>query len=81
MFLEYIHSAMRQAKYKILEDKTYYGEVPGFKGVWSNEKGLEVCREVLQEVVEEWVLLKARQGDKLPVIHGKHLKIPNLIRP
>lgn len=81
MFLEYIQTALRQAKYKILEDKTYYGEVPGFKGVWSNEKGLEDCREVLQEVLEEWVLLKVRQGDKLPMIHGKRLKIPNLIRP
>ena len=79
MFMEYIDTAMKQAKYKILEDKTYYGEVTGFKGVWSNEKGLEDCRKVLQEVLEEWVLLKVRQGDKLPQIHGKRLKLPNLI--
>ncbi len=79
MFMEYIHTAMGQAKYKILEDKTYYGEIPGFKGVWSNEKGLENCRKVLQEVLEEWVLLKVHQGDRLPVIHGKRLKLPNLV--
>lgn len=79
MFMEYIQSAMKGAKYKILEDKTYYGEISGFRGVWANEKKLEECRKVLQEVLEEWVLLKVRQGDKLPIIHGKRLKLPNLV--
>ena len=79
MFMEYIHTGMNQAKYKILGDKTYYGEIPGFKGVWANEKSLEECRKVLQEVLEEWVLLKVRHGDKLPSIHGKHLKLPHLV--
>ncbi len=79
MFMEYIESAMGLAKYKILDGKTYYGQIPGFKGVWADEKNLEDCRKILQEVLEGWVLLKVRQGDKLPTIHGKRLKLPNLV--
>lgn len=79
MFMDYIQSAMDQAKYKILPDKTYYGEIPGFRGVWANEKALKNCQEVLQEVLEEWVILKVRHGDKLPTIHGKRLKLPALV--
>jgi uncharacterized protein UPF0150 len=33
MLTSYIHEAMRLAKYEILEDGTYYGEIPGFQGV------------------------------------------------
>ncbi len=41
MLTQYIAAAMRQAKYEILaDDKTYYGEVPGFEGVWTNEPTL-----------------------------------------
>src|SRR5262245_1854078 len=37
MLTEYIQAAMRRATYEILpEDKTYYGEIPGFQGVWAN---------------------------------------------
>ncbi len=78
MFMQYIHAAMGQAKYRILEDKNYYGEIPGLRGIWASEKSLEDCRRVLQEVLEEWVLLKVQYGDKLPTIHGKRLKLPNL---
>ena len=79
MFMEYIQTAMSQAKYKILDDKSYFGEIPGFRGVWANEKNLENCRSILQEVLEGWVLLKVRQGDKMPAVHGRRLKFPNLV--
>ncbi len=35
-------------------------------GVWANENSLEECREVLQEVLEEWLILKLRDHDPLP---------------
>ncbi len=40
------------------------------KGFWANEHTLEECREVLQEVLEEWLLLKLRDKDPLPLIGG-----------
>ncbi len=46
MLTEYIRAAMRQAKYEILpDDNTFYGEIPGFQGMWANEPSLEECRE------------------------------------
>jgi hypothetical protein len=40
------------------------------EGVWANEHTLEECREVLQEGLEEWLLLKLRDKDPLPLIGG-----------
>lgn len=75
----YIHQAMSKAGYKILEDKTYFGEIPGFRGVWANEKNLEECRKVLQEALEDWIVLKLRSRERLPMLHGKSLSLPHPI--
>ena len=48
MLIEYINSAMKQETYEILSDGSFYGEIPGFQGVYANEKTLEECREQLQ---------------------------------
>ena len=58
MLTAYIQTAMQQAQYKILEDGSYFGEIPDFQGVWASEQTLEDCRRILQEVLEEWLLLK-----------------------
>ena len=64
----YIDEAMKRATYKILEDGTYYGEIAGFQGVWASEATLEGCRRVLQEVLEEWLLLKLRDNEEVPTL-------------
>ncbi|MBI5243714.1 MAG: type II toxin-antitoxin system HicB family antitoxin [Elusimicrobia bacterium] len=73
----YIQLALSKASYKILEDKTYFGEILAFQGVWANEKTLEQCRNVLQEVLEDWIVLKLRSRDRLPPIGGKSLSLPH----
>ena len=61
MLTDYIQAALRRAKYEILvEDQTYYGSIPGFQGVWANAGTLEVCREELREVLEDWIVLGLR---------------------
>ena len=70
MLTPYIHAAMRLAKYEILEDHTYYGEIPGFQGVWANADSLETCRDELQSVLEDWLILGLRMGHELPVVAG-----------
>ena len=75
MITEYIQSAMRQARYDILEDGTFYGEIPGFQGVWANEDSLELCREQLQSVLEGWILLGLRMGHSFPVVGGMRLDV------
>ena len=66
MLSRYIHEAMKRARYKTLENGTYFGQIPGLAGVWANESALDDCREVLQEVLEEWLVLKIRDHDPIP---------------
>ena len=66
MLTEFIFKKLKTAQYKLLEDGSYFGEIPGLKGVWANAKTLEKCREELQEVLEDWLLFKVRDGEKIP---------------
>jgi predicted RNase H-like HicB family nuclease len=75
MLTEYIRAAMRRATYEILPDGTFYGEIPGFPGVYANAETLEACREQLQEVLEGWIVLGLRMGHTLPVVDGIELAV------
>lgn len=66
MLSEYIAKKLKSAKYKLLKDGSYFGEISGIKGVWANAKNLEDCRKELKEVLEDWLFLKIREGDKIP---------------
>ena len=66
MLTDYISQKMAQARYKILDDGSYFGGIPGLQGVWASEKTLEKCRETLREVLEEWLILKLRDGNPIP---------------
>jgi predicted RNase H-like HicB family nuclease len=76
MLTKYIQAAMRQAKYEILsDDGSFYGEISGFDGVYSNADRLEACREELEEVLEEWILFRVSRNLPLPVSDGIELVI------
>lgn len=72
MLSEFIDKKLKTARYKLLEDRTYFGEVPGLRGVWANAKNLEDCRKELKEVLEDWLLLKVKSGEEIP---GFEIKI------
>jgi len=75
MLTKYIQAAMRQAKYEILPDQTFYGEIPGFQGVYASAATLEACREQLQEVLEGWIIIGLRFGHSLPIVDGIELTV------
>jgi len=76
MLSQYIKAAMRQAKYEILsDDKSFYGEIPGFQGVYANAETLEECREELVEVLEGWIFLHLADNTPLPVVNGLKLSV------
>lgn len=76
MLLEYINKAMVKAHYEILkDDNSYYGEIPGFEGVFANAGDLESCRNQLREVLEEWILFRVSRNLALPEVSGLKLKI------
>ncbi len=66
MVTRYLQEAKRRAQYKKLADGSWFGEIPGLAGLWANEPTLAQCRHVLQEVLEEWLVLKIRDGDPIP---------------
>ena len=75
MLTDYIKASLKKAEYKKLEDGTWYAEIPGFTGVWANKDSVEECRNELQEVLEEWLLLKISDKDPIPAVDGLDIKI------
>jgi predicted RNase H-like HicB family nuclease len=66
----YIKKTLEKAQYKLLDDGTWFAEIPGFQGVWANKANVEECRHELVEVLEEWLILKIRDRDFIPTIEG-----------
>jgi predicted RNase H-like HicB family nuclease len=76
MLSKYIRAAMGKAKYEILpEDSSYYGNIPGFDGVWANANSLEACREELEEVLEDWIVLGLTSRHPLPIVDGIDINV------
>ena len=76
MLTQYIQSVMRQAKYKILpDDRSYYGEIPGFQGVCTNAELLGDCRDELLEVLGQWIFYRLSKNLPLPTVDGLKLSV------
>ena len=82
MLSNFIQKNIAKAKYKLLEDRTYFGEIPGLKGVWASAKNLETCRAELVEVLEDWLFLKLRSKEKIPgfVVNINHRTLVKNVR-
>lgn len=70
MLTEYIDAAMRCAHYELIADEhPYYGSIPDCKGVWANKSTLEECRNILREVLEDWIVVHLYDHAELPVFN------------
>ncbi len=69
MFNEYLDKAMNHAQYEQIEDGTYFGRIPGSKGVWANQPTEQSCHKELRDVLEGWVLLNIADHTPLPVVN------------
>ena len=79
VFNEYIDTAMQHAHYEQIEDRTYFGQIPGFKGVWANKSTEQGCRQELRKVLEGWILLNIADHTPLPVVDGMTLEVGKLV--
>ncbi len=71
---------MRRAHYEILpDDGAFYGEMPGFDGVYARASTLEACRDELAEVLDEWILLRVSRNLPLPVVEGIDLTVKHVV--
>ncbi len=79
MLSEYLSAAMHKAHYELLpDDNLYYGEVPGFDGVYASAITLEKCREELLAVLEDWLLLSIHKNLPVPVVNNISLEVKSV---
>jgi len=79
MITEYIKAAMHKANYEILsDDNSFYGEIPGFEGLFANSDTLENCREELESTLEDWLLLSIYKNLPIPKLEGIDLNVKML---
>ena len=74
MLTRYLRAALHRATYRVLDDGSFFGEIPGFDGVWANAGALESCREELEAVLEEWILFRVSRQLPLPTVDNIELK-------
>jgi len=79
MLSEYVQKVLAKARYKVLEDGTWFAEIPGFDGVWANAVTVEECRHELMEVLEEWLVFKIRDREPIPEIEGVTIKVKEVV--
>jgi predicted RNase H-like HicB family nuclease len=75
MIRRYIDRALERARYTQLEDGSYCAEVRGLRGVIATGRSLEKCRSALQDVLEEWILVRVARGLEVPALGGEKIKI------
>ncbi len=78
MLSNFIKNHLMKVTYKLLKDKSYFGEIAGLEGVWANALNLEECRNELREVLESWIVLKLQHGESIP---GFSTQRPKAVSP
>ncbi|TAL04868.1 MAG: type II toxin-antitoxin system HicB family antitoxin [Verrucomicrobia bacterium] len=67
MLAQYLDKAMELARYEIIEgEAAYWGEIPGFQGVWARHKTLPGCQRELREALSDWIAFRLRRGLEIP---------------
>jgi predicted RNase H-like HicB family nuclease len=76
MLTEYLKAAMAKAHYELLgEGEGFYGEIPGFQGVFAQADTLEACRDELASTLEDWLLFRISRHLPIPVLQGLDLTV------
>jgi predicted RNase H-like HicB family nuclease len=78
MLTRFLEAAMRLADYEKLADGTWWGHIPGFKGLWAEGEDRDACTIELRSTLEDWVLFSLRRGQPIPVIDGIDLTITDV---
>jgi predicted RNase H-like HicB family nuclease len=62
----YITATVAGTEYKVLDDGSVFGEIPGFQGVWANAAAEAACRTELRSVLDGWLTLRLNWHDLIP---------------
>jgi predicted RNase H-like HicB family nuclease len=80
MLARYIETAMELATYEIIEEEgRYWGEIPGFQGVWARHDTLVGCQRELREALSDWIALRLRLGLEIPELAQMNLNLIGVV--
>ena len=65
---EYVNKLMACAVYDKLEDGTFAGRIPQWKGVVAFGATLSECEDELRSTLEDWIFVGLKLVNSLPVI-------------
>ena len=72
--IQFISVALQLARVKRLETGEWFSEVAACPGVWGKGATISESFEDLCEALQDWILLKLKDGDKdFPVLGGVNL--------
>jgi predicted RNase H-like HicB family nuclease len=79
MLTKYLKAAMRGAEYEQLPDGSWWGHIPGFKGLWADGPSQDSCRTELESALEDWVVFSLGRQLPVPVVDGIDLSVTEVI--
>jgi len=72
----YVGFAVKQATITQHPDGYWFANIPSFQGVWAKEASAQDTRDVLDDVLFDWLLFKLQDGDRdFPVIENIDLNL------
>jgi predicted RNase H-like HicB family nuclease len=74
MLTEYIQAALDSINWKIMDDGSFYAEIP-LMGLHTNMPHLEECQSRIRQMLEEHIVISISQHNALPSIGGVELKV------
>jgi predicted RNase H-like HicB family nuclease len=78
MLTEYLEAAMRRAAYEQMPDGSWWGSIPGFKGLWADGPSQDSCSTELRSALEDWVLFSLNRQLAVPVLDGIDLAVTDV---
>lgn len=66
---------MKTASYEKLEDGSFCGIIRRCPGTIAFARTLYECQEELRSVLEDWLIVKLRHGDTIPVLGRINLNL------
>lgn len=75
MLSDYMDHAMSHARYDLLDDGVYFGDIPDFPGLWASGATQLECARELRETLEDWILVSVADHTPLPTVDGLTIEV------
>ena len=78
MLTEYIQAAIDSINWKVMDDGSFYAEIP-LLGLHTTTPHLEECQCHMREMLEDYIVTCLSQRRALPAIGGVEIKIKEAV--